>query len=109
MVDVFAGDSGKIGGAMRQKSTFHVVVIRSTMLPGSMRGTVIPALERSSGKRAGADFGVAVNPEFMREATAVEDFYHPPKTVIGALRGRWPVRHAPAGSAYPKPPPLPNA
>lgn len=74
-----------IGAVLRTKAARHLVVVRSTMLPGSMRDVVIPALERSSGKRAGVDFGVAVNPEFMRESTAVEDFYHPPKTVIGAL------------------------
>jgi GDP-mannose 6-dehydrogenase len=75
-----------IGAVLRNKTSRHLVVVRSTMLPGSMRDTVIPALERSSGRKAGVDFGVAVNPEFMRESTAVEDFYHPPKTVIGALR-----------------------
>lgn len=74
-----------IGRALATKTGYHLVVVRSTMLPGSMRGTVIPALERGSGKVAGAGFGVAINPEFMRESSAVHDFYHPPKTVIGAL------------------------
>jgi GDP-mannose 6-dehydrogenase len=73
----------QIGAALRDKDGFHVVVARSTMLPGSMRSTVIPALERASGKRAGVDFGVCNNPEFLREGTAVYDYYHPPKTVIG--------------------------
>jgi GDP-mannose 6-dehydrogenase len=74
-----------IGRELAKKPAYHLVVARSTMLPGSIRGTVIPALERGSGKKAGRDFGVAVNPEFMRESTAVQDFYNPPKTVIGAL------------------------
>lgn len=75
----------QIGAALRQKSTRHTVVVRSTMLPGSMRDTVIPTLEEHSGKRAGADFGVCINPEFLREGSAVFDFYHPPKTVIGEV------------------------
>jgi GDP-mannose 6-dehydrogenase len=75
-----------IGASLRGKTTRHVVVIRSTVLPGTVAGTVIPALEASSGKRVGEDIGVAVNPEFLRESTAVHDFYHPPKTVIGADR-----------------------
>ena len=74
-----------VGGALRKKSVRHVVVVRSTMLPGSVRKVVIPTLEKASGKKAGADFGVVFNPEFLRESSAVYDFYNPPKTVIGAL------------------------
>lgn len=73
----------QIGAALKEKSAFHVVVARSTMLPGSMRTVVIPALESYSGKKAGVDFGVCNNPEFLREGTAVFDYYNPPKTVIG--------------------------
>ena len=72
-----------VGMRLKDKTTFHVVVIRSTILPGSMRSLVIPTLEETSGKKAGQDFGVCNNPEFLREGTAVYDFYHPPKTVIG--------------------------
>jgi GDP-mannose 6-dehydrogenase len=63
----------------------HTVVMRSTLLPGSMKGVVIPALEAASGLRAGEDFGLAINPEFLREGTAVYDYFHPPKTVIGEV------------------------
>ena len=73
----------QIGKSLREKNDFHIVVTRSTMLPGSMMHTVIPALENSSGKKASVDFGVCNNPEFLREGTAVYDFYHPSKTVIG--------------------------
>ena len=73
----------EIGAVLKEKKDFHVVVARSTMLPGSMRSIVIPALEASSGKQAGVDFGVCNNPEFLRESTAVFDYYNPPKTVIG--------------------------
>lgn len=75
----------QIGAAIKNTKGFHVVVARSTMLPGSMRNVVIPTLEQSSGKKAGVDFGVCINPEFLREGTAVYDFYNPPKTVIGEM------------------------
>jgi GDP-mannose 6-dehydrogenase len=75
----------QIGTALRNHQGAPVVVIRSTMLPGTMRNVVIPTLEACSGRRAGAEFGVCINPEFLREGTAVHDFYNPPKTVIGEL------------------------
>jgi GDP-mannose 6-dehydrogenase len=62
--------------------------MRSTMLPGSMREVVLPALEEAAGRKAGKDFGVAINPEFLREGTAVYDYRNPPKTVIGCLDAR---------------------
>jgi GDP-mannose 6-dehydrogenase len=73
----------QIGKALKSKATHHTVVIRSTILPGTMRSIVIPILEEYSGKRAGIDFGVCNNPEFLREGSAVKDFNSPPKTVIG--------------------------
>jgi GDP-mannose 6-dehydrogenase len=77
----------QIGQELRDKNEWHTVVIRSTILPGTMCQIVIPALEQSSGKTAGIDFGVCHNPEFLREGSAVKDFHCPPKTVIGELDG----------------------
>jgi len=74
----------QIGEALAAQTRFHIVVMRSTMLPGTIEQTVIPTLEVYSGKRAGRDFGVAINPEFLREGTSVHDFDHPPFTLIGA-------------------------
>ena len=75
----------QIGQALKNKTTRHTIVIRSTILPGTMHGLVIPVLEESSGKKAGRDFSVCNNPEFLREGSAVTDFNFPPKIVIGEL------------------------
>ena len=80
-----ANVSREIGEAIATKTSRHTVVMRSTVLPGTVRGLVIPLLENHSGKRAGCDFGVGNNPEFLREGTAVADFFSPPKTVVGAV------------------------
>lgn len=74
----------EIGAALETKTARHTVVIRSTMLPGTIEATITPALEVYSGKQAGRDFGVAVNPEFLREGSSLKDFYSPPFTLIGA-------------------------
>ncbi|MBN1453548.1 MAG: nucleotide sugar dehydrogenase [Anaerolineales bacterium] len=73
----------EIGAALADKDEYHVVILRSTMLPGSVEQRVIPTLEAASGRQAGDSFGVAFNPEFLREGIAVNDFYHPPYTLIG--------------------------
>ena len=74
----------EIGKVLKNKDAFHLVVVRSTVLPGTAENIVIPALEQTSGKRMGKAFGVCVNPEFMREGTAVADFLEPAMTIIGA-------------------------
>lgn len=74
----------EIGAEIKNKDTRHTVVMRSTMLPGTIDGLVVPTLEKASGKRAGQDFGVCINPEFLREGTSIKDFYAPPFTLIGA-------------------------
>jgi len=73
----------QIGAALADKSERHTVVIRSTMLPGSIESVAQPAIESTSGKRAGKDFGLCVNPEFLREGTSLKDFYAPAFTLIG--------------------------
>jgi GDP-mannose 6-dehydrogenase len=75
----------QIGQCLKCKSARHTVVIRSTILPGTMRNVVIPTLEEFSGKKAGKDFGICNNPEFLREGSAVRDYRRPPKTVIGEV------------------------
>jgi GDP-mannose 6-dehydrogenase len=80
--------TSEIGAALADLDRWHVVVYRSTMLPGTCENLLIPKLEQASGKRAGVDFGVCVNPEFLREGTSVRDFLDPPKTVVGATDPR---------------------
>jgi GDP-mannose 6-dehydrogenase len=73
----------QIGSELATSTTYHVVAIRSTVLPGVLSSTLIPLLERSSGRVAGIDFGVCINPEFLREGSAIRDFQSPPFTLIG--------------------------
>lgn len=75
----------EIGEALAIHSEYHIVVSRSTLLPGIFQETILPLLETASGKKAGEAFGVCVNPEFLRESTAIKDFQAPPFTVIGEL------------------------
>lgn len=74
----------EIGKAIANKNTFHTVVIRSTVLPGTVNDFVKPIIEKASGLKAGEGFGLAVNPEFLRESTAIKDYDNPPMTVIGS-------------------------
>ncbi len=78
----------QIGAALADQGRRHTVVFRSTMLPGTCTELLVPILEKASGLTAGVDFGVAVNPEFLREGSSVRDFFEPPKTVIGELDTR---------------------
>ena len=74
----------EIGTALKTKNERHIVVIRSTMLPGTIQNTVIPILEKTSGKKAVIDFGICINPEFLREGSSLKDYHAPPFTLIGA-------------------------
>jgi GDP-mannose 6-dehydrogenase len=78
----------QIGQALAKKEGYHIVVVRSTMLPGSTEGRVIPILESASGRQAGKDFGISYNPEFLREGTAVHDFHRPPFSLVGQYDSR---------------------
>jgi GDP-mannose 6-dehydrogenase len=73
----------QIGEALRDKQSYHIISVRSTVLPGTTHDVVIPAIEKTSGKKYGTGFGVTVNPEFLREGTAIHDFRNPPLTLVG--------------------------
>jgi GDP-mannose 6-dehydrogenase len=78
--------SRQIAEVLRDKSSAHLLVYRSTMLPGLLKSKIIPLLENVSGKKEGEAFHVCFHPEFLRESTSVHDFYNPPKTVVGTDR-----------------------
>ena len=78
----------EIGAAIARKSTFHTVVVKSTVVPGTTNGIVRRAVERTSGKQAGSGFGLGMNPEFLTEGTAVEDFTKPDRIVVGGIDDR---------------------
>jgi GDP-mannose 6-dehydrogenase len=78
----------EVGKALARVHGYHVVVIRSTLLPGILRETMVPIIEAASGRIAGVDFGICVNPEFLREGSAIRDFRCPPFIVVGELNPR---------------------
>jgi UDPglucose 6-dehydrogenase len=78
----------QIGEVLRDKDGYHVVVVKSTVVPGTTEEVVLPLLEEASGKRAGADLGVGMNPEFLREGAAVRDFMEPDRIVLGGIDDR---------------------
>lgn len=77
--------SQQIGNALKNKDTYHVVVVKSTVIPGTTGHTVLQILEKNSGKNAGVDFGLAMNPEFLTEGQAIQDFMFPDRIVLGGI------------------------
>lgn len=94
----------QIGVALRTKSDYHVVVVKSTVVPGTTDDIVLPELERASGKRAGADFGVGMNPEFLTEGVAIDDFMQPDRIVLGGIDRRSIEAQRRAYAAFPSTP-----
>jgi UDPglucose 6-dehydrogenase/GDP-mannose 6-dehydrogenase len=80
--------SRQIGKVLKDKNTYHVVVVKSTVVPGSTNEIVLPVLEEAAAKSAGIDFGVGVNPEFLREGEAIQDFMFPDRIVLGGMDQR---------------------
>jgi UDPglucose 6-dehydrogenase len=84
-IEVSTHDMGK---ALKQKGTYHVIVVKSTVVPGTTQDFIRPILEKESGKKCGSDFGLCMNPEFLRQGSAFEDTMHPDRAVIGEYDGR---------------------
>lgn len=78
----------QIGEVLKDKSAYHLVVVKSTVVPGTTDEVVLPILEEASGKKAGIDFGVGMNPEFLKEGEAIQDFMYPDRIVIGGIDSR---------------------
>jgi len=80
--------SESVGKILKNKNSFHIVVVKSTVVPQTTEKVVLPILEKASGKKEGIDFGICMNPEFLREGNALGDFLYPDRIVIGALNER---------------------
>jgi UDPglucose 6-dehydrogenase len=78
----------QIGRELQKKDSYHVVVVKSTVVPGTTEEVVLPLVEKYSGKRAGVDFGLGMNPEFLREGEAIDDFMYPDRIVLGGIDER---------------------
>ncbi len=78
----------QIGEVLRHKPSYHAVIVKSTVVPGTTDSVVLPILEEASGKRVGADIGVGMNPEFLREGEAIADFMNPDRIVLGGIDQR---------------------
>lgn len=87
-ISYIRGASREIGAALADRDGYYVVVVKSTVVPGTTEQTVLPELERASGKTAGQDFGVGMNPEFLREGVAIRDFMEPDRIVLGGIDAR---------------------
>jgi len=94
-LDAITRIAEQIGAVLPEKTTRHVIVVRSTVKPGTVEEIIRPALEAASGRKAGVDFSLCFQPEFLREGTSIHDYDHPPLSVVGgsdpqgvaALRG----------------------
>lgn len=93
--------ASQIGSALANKTSYHTVVVKSTVIPGTSSGTVLRQLEAASGKKAGEHFGVGMNPEFLTEGQAVADFVEPDRIVIGAIDERAQQHIAGVYASYP--------
>jgi UDPglucose 6-dehydrogenase/GDP-mannose 6-dehydrogenase len=77
--------SRDIGETLKDKKSYHTIVVKSTVVPGTTDDVILPIVEKSSQKKAGIDFGLGVNPEFLREGEAIEDFMSPDRIVLGGI------------------------
>lgn len=80
--------AGQIGDVLKTKDSYHTVIVKSTVVPGTTEDVVLPILEEASGKTAGSDFGVGMNPEFLKEGEAIDDFMYPDRIVLGGIDER---------------------